>query len=490
MTGSALSPPATAAPHSRPPAHADAAVRPEARAARRSGLLAALLGCVALAALTLLAPSQPTYDPWAWIVWGREVAHLDLSTTYGPSWKPLPVMFTTVFSLFGSAAPALWVLAARAGALLGVLAAFRVGRRLGGTAAGVAAGAALLVAPWYLRNAALANSEGLQVALALLAVDRHLAGRRRAAFGFAVGLGLLRPEAWPFLGLFGLWLVWRARGRPGVRRDAGLVGLGLAALPLLWLAPEQWGSDDLLRAAHRAQQPVSSSPAFSDHPLVSVLDEGVHMLTWPTWAGLALAAGLLVWRRDRALAVLAAGAGAWTLLVAAMTANGYSGNQRYLMVPAAVLIVVAAAAAGRALAPVAAGRRAAAGALVVAALGALFAAPSLGRVDDALRATTYQARLLGALGPLVDRAGGAERLKACGAPFTGPYLVPAVAWQLGVHTSAVALDPHRPAVIFRVHTTSHAAAVPSLRRVDDGPLRTLATAADWRIVAACGRAGR
>src|ERR1700754_4920003 len=68
-----------------------------------------LVGCFALAALSLTLPSVPTYDPWAWIIWGREVAHLDLVTTDGPSWKPLPVLFTTVFSLFGSGAPGLLV---------------------------------------------------------------------------------------------------------------------------------------------------------------------------------------------------------------------------------------------------------------------------------------------------------------------------------------------------------------------------------------------
>jgi hypothetical protein len=34
----------------------------------------------AAAALTLLKPSNPTTDAWAWIVWGREVVHLDLDT--------------------------------------------------------------------------------------------------------------------------------------------------------------------------------------------------------------------------------------------------------------------------------------------------------------------------------------------------------------------------------------------------------------------------
>ena len=47
-----------------------------------------------IAALSLLIPSTPSYDPWAWLVWGREIVHLDLHTTGGPSWKPLPMLFT------------------------------------------------------------------------------------------------------------------------------------------------------------------------------------------------------------------------------------------------------------------------------------------------------------------------------------------------------------------------------------------------------------
>jgi hypothetical protein len=60
-----------------------------------------VVGCLALAGLSLLAPGAPTYDPWSWIIWGREVVHLDLSTAGGPSWKPLPVLFTAPFSLLG-----------------------------------------------------------------------------------------------------------------------------------------------------------------------------------------------------------------------------------------------------------------------------------------------------------------------------------------------------------------------------------------------------
>ena len=46
-----------------------------------------MLGAVALmiGALSLLIPSTPSYDPWAWLVWGREIVHLNLHTTGGPS---------------------------------------------------------------------------------------------------------------------------------------------------------------------------------------------------------------------------------------------------------------------------------------------------------------------------------------------------------------------------------------------------------------------
>ena len=75
---------------------------------------------------------MPSYDPWSWIVWGREVSdpHLSFAVGGGPSWKPLPFLFTTVYGLFGGAAPTLWVITARAGGLLGLVAAYRLGSLL------------------------------------------------------------------------------------------------------------------------------------------------------------------------------------------------------------------------------------------------------------------------------------------------------------------------------------------------------------------------
>jgi hypothetical protein len=435
----------------------------------------ALAGCVGLAALSLIAPSQPTYDPWSWVLWGREILHLDLSTTFGPSWKPLPVALTTVFALFGDAAPDLWVLTARAGALAGVLAAFLLGRRLAGPWAGAVAAVALLAAPWYVRNAALANSEGLQVAFGLAAVERALARRPMPAFWLGLGLAMLRPEAWPFLGLYGLWLLWRDRSR------LVPVAVGLVSLPLLWLVPEQLGSGDWLRAAHRAQQPVSGSPADAANPVVEVVREGWDMLGGGSplrWALLA-ALALVAWRRDRRLVALAGLVAAWTLVVGVMSATGYSGNVRYLIVPAALAIVITAAALlavlPRSVAPAAA--------LVLAVA---FAVPWAGRTGDSLEAARYQARMTEQLPGLVARAGGAGRVTSCGPVTTGAYLVPQVAWALDRHISDITLVPEDPGTTLRVHTTNHAPALPTLSVLAGRPTRTLAFTRDWRIVTTCG----
>lgn len=99
----------------------------------RRPTLVALAACLALAGLSfLLEPFALLPDPWAWVVWGRELAAFDLDTTSGPSWKPLPPLVIAVLSLAGGAAPVLWALVARAGGLLAFVMAWRVARRLAG----------------------------------------------------------------------------------------------------------------------------------------------------------------------------------------------------------------------------------------------------------------------------------------------------------------------------------------------------------------------
>jgi hypothetical protein len=387
--------------------------------------VAVLAGSLALGFLSLLLPSAPTYDPFAWIIWGREIVHLDLNTVDGPSWKPLPVIVTTITAPLGEASPFIWVAVARAGAIAAVITAFLLGRRLAGVVAGAGAAGGLLLMDWHIRNGALGNSEGIMIALVLATVLAHLAGRRGWAFTLAIGAALLRPEAWPFVGLYALWLLYEDRTR------LRWIAAGLASLPVLWLGPELWGSGNAFRASDRAQNPNPNSPAFADHPALEVTKDALALAPTAAVVGAALAIvlALLALRRgggderlpsrDRALTALliTALAAAWIGIVAVMTERGFSGNARYLMVPAALIIV--AGAAGLVWAVVAVWPRAArlpavALAAAGAALVALFAVPDAERLEPALRGIEYQAELYSDLGTLIDDAGGPARLRACG----------------------------------------------------------------------------
>ena len=165
------------------------------------------------------------------------------------------MLFTIPFSLFGNdVAPLLWLWVARAGGLLSLVMAYRVARRLtGGGIPGAIAGfigAAFLATTYnYARDAALGNSEPLLAALALWAFERHLDGRRDHALYLGFAAALLRPEVWPFLGLYGLWLMVR---EPELRVRVVAVGV---LIPLLWFGPEIWGSGRRSAGLHPRQRP-------------------------------------------------------------------------------------------------------------------------------------------------------------------------------------------------------------------------------------------
>jgi MFS family permease len=458
-----------------------------------------IAGCLAVSALTLVFPSTPTYDPWAWILWGREIAQFDLVTEGGPSWKPLPIFFTVPFSLLGDdLAPYLWLWVARAGGLLGCVMAYRIASRLiGGSAsqpaggrhrsvygalAGASAFAALLSSNKYVRDAALGNSEPILAAVVLWAFERHLDGRRDHALYLGVAAALLRPEAWPFLALYGLWL-WINEPRLRVR----LVAFG-ALVPALWILPEWWGAGDPLRAGSRANAPNPGSAAFADRPALELFKRFAQSTVAPVEAGTLVAVGVaaVAWVRRRAqgtILALAALGFSWFALVAVMTERGFAGNQRYLMVTTAVVSILGGVGAVRVLQGVERlGERflGTARAGTVAAATALFAglaiasptiiakADNTGRVQGGIE---HEAYLWHDLKALIDANGGRERLLACGGVFSGPFQTQMVAYELGVHGINVGwkVTPP-PGVAFRTRT------------VPDGPLVTKPTDDRYRLV--------
>ncbi len=413
------------------------ASRPAPIAVSRPGgytILAAV--SLLLAALSLAIHAAPSYDPWAWIIWGREITHVALVTTGGPTWKPLPVIFTTLFAPFGAAAPDLWLVVARAGGImalgLGVVAAVRLARsaapgRAPAVIAGALALAGMLALYQYVSSALQGESEGLLAALVLLAILRFCDGAPRQALLLGFAAALLRPETWPFLGLYGAWL-WR--------RDPGSRGLTVAVFALigaLWFLPELWGSGSLLRGVRWAQNPRQGSPALSSCPFCSeITGSAWPLVTMPFKAGIALALVEVVrhrrWTTPLAFAALLGLA--WILEEAVLTQIGFSGSDRYLIAPAALLVVVGAVgwAWAWALWP-ARWVAAVLGGVVLLTVLAPGRGPHLGAATQTLRAQNAIRRDLPAA---VARAGGAAQLLGCGPIETNPSEAPLAAWTLGV----------------------------------------------------------
>ncbi len=327
-----------------------------------------------LAIASVLWPSTPSYDPWSWLIWGRQILHGSLTIAGGSSWKPLPVIFTTVFALFGSAQPDLWLIVARTGAALTVfmsvkltvrvtwqlVARSRAGLRLheqawGGRAVAIApvvfAGAAALICttftPSFPVNMLLGYSEGVMTAAFLIAVERAWDGHHRQAFVLGIIPCLDRPEVWPVWGLYGLWLMWRDR-------DARRLVIGLAILMLaLWVVPQKLGGGSVSGLArHALKNRSANSAANSSFPF---WDELAHKLQPLVIARLEFAALLLIAftafliaRARRRLggwyaalqaypaAVAASLAGLfgflWWLGISVETEAGFAGNPRYAVV--------------------------------------------------------------------------------------------------------------------------------------------------------------
>jgi hypothetical protein len=417
--------------------------------ARADGVPLLVLGCLALAALAQLLPAAPTYDPWAWISWGREITEWNLDTRTGPSWKPLPVLFTTPFALTGDGtAPELWLVIAQAGGLLAFAFAYRLAARLAGPVAGVIAAAGLLLADEFIRNFARGNSEGLLVGICLWAVERHLDGHRRQAFLLGVAAGLLRPELWPFLLLYGLWLMWSDR-----RTWPLVVGCGVLTL-VLWFVPEYLGSGDAFRAAERAREPNPDSAAFADIPFIETFRRSGSVLMFPLLLGAAIAL-IKAWRdRDQIRLALGAIAAALMIAVAAMTQAGFAGNLRYVALPAALVCVLAGAGWVELVRDFAARRGRSWGSVLGVALVAAatpFVVADVDKLAFDLDVVRAESELYDRLPAIVAKAGGAEALLECGPVYAPPFEVQAVAWAMHVHSNQVGIFASPPGTVLAGH---------------------------------------
>lgn len=382
----------------------------------------ALLLCAAGAALLGLVPATLSYDPWGWMAWGEQAAHLELATGAGLSWKPLPVLVTTPLSLLGDIGPTLWLFGVRFCALLACVLAFGLAARLGGRTAGLIAVAGLLLVPDWMLYVAQGNLEPVLAALGLGAAAAWVEGRRRLAFGSLLLLSLARPEAWPVLGALAVAL-WRSEPRARL-----LAAAGAGAVALLWFAPDWLAAGEPLAAGGVARgSPEAVALQSADHPVLEALRRSLALLLPPLWAGVALLA-LATPRgaRERAAALACL---AWMGSVVVLAGLGYAGLGRFSLPAVAPLGALGAGALVAMLR--AAGslprRVALAGALTLSLVPA--ALPAVGRTDDGWRAASDRARRLDLLVASVERAGGQRLVTRCGRiAVEGPFHT-ALAWR-------------------------------------------------------------
>jgi MFS family permease len=411
----------------------------------RFGPRLAVAAALALAAVSLALPYFPVYDPWAWLIWGRELAGGGLETAAGPSWKPLPVLIDAPLSLLGDAAPKGWLLVARAGwicapLLAGLLAARLAGGRTGRwrwVAATLAAGSVALTGDSFtppLRQFTGGLSEPLLAALALGAIWAALDERRGWTLGLGSAAALLRPECWPFLAL---WAFYATKERPRLRAAAIAAAV---LIPLAWFVPDIVGAGNPLEGGETAR-------AGGVEPLdgLKVLGRTLTAPLAAVWVGLAL----LLWTQrdeegrrnnlDQPLAILLAGAAAWVLLVALMAVAGFAGLPRFLAPATAIVAVLGGVGIARAGAAVGCAHLLSryahqrTGALLAAAL--VFAVAGFAwraaQLPDDLRVVERQTRSLDHLFDLVDKTGPAPLL-ACNDTVKMTQIRPqtALAWKI------------------------------------------------------------
>jgi hypothetical protein len=442
-----------------------------------------IAACLALGGVSLLLPSEPSYDPLAWLIWGRELAHLHLDTTGGPSWKPLPVVFTTLTAPLGELdhglPPALWMALARAGSLLALAFAFRLANRLaGGGVAGALGGTvaalALFLTPDWFQFSAHGSEAPLAVGLMLWAIERHLDGRVAHAVVLGTLVCLIRPELFPFLGLYGLW-AWRSE--PRLRP---LLAGAFVLLPLAWIVPDWIGSGLLLDGGTQARSQPAWSLSLAEHPWLRALERVHNHAGLPVELLAAIAVGVALARRRLAVLALAAAALAEAGLFVAMTQAGFSGNPRYVLPALAVGAVLAGVGAANLAQAVPARAGATARLAGVGASVALLAPAAHGFLDSRVTRLRGEAREVGVrmelhrdLARAVRMAGGPEAVQKLGWATTNRALQTRLAWELGVPMELtetltdyrVVFRSSRDQLVGRVYITGRARYRETLTRV-------------------------
>ncbi len=432
-----------------------------------------------------------TYDPAAWAVWAAELPHRKMGLGSGPSWKPLPVFVTAPFALvswnFGGT---VWLAITRACALGTSVILWRMASRVASadssasssSPAAVAAGATAALIPWlipsWVQFAAGGGSEPVLMALLLAGVEAHLARHYRLALALGVLAGLVRPEVWAFLALYGIWML-----RRDWRRAALPLGLGALIELVGWFGIPSLAGGDPLQATHRAR--VYTNRIV---PVDEFASRVAAELPWPAWALIAIGVGVTIRLRDRLLTTFTAAGLGWLVLVTVMTELGYSGIARYALPALILLAVPAGAAVGWAVGLAGSWQKVGLG-FTALALVLMFATR-----EPLLKQRVDKVEQIGTLGKsavaAMNEVGGPHKLIArCGSLGTGWIYTPVISWRAQISLGNVGRLHTAPTILLLPTKPTTSTAFPGLRdKFQPVPpagattSKVLASNRDWQVV--------
>jgi hypothetical protein len=237
--------------------------------------------------------------------------------------------------------------------------------------------------------------------------------------------------------------------------------LGVAVLAL-WFVPEKIGSGSLFRGASRAREPVAGSPGQAAHPIVATFSNAAGAVDPVFYVGgvIAVVLALVAWRRrcsdseDAAVLVLALVATTYMVTVAILAQAGFTGNERYVSLPAALVCVLGGVGLTE-LVRLAADRFGSfrAPAAVVGLIVFGFSVVPAVALADALASAVRQGRLYDRVDTMIQRAGGPAGVRSCGPIYTGPLQTQLIAWKLHLHVVQVGFHPRPPGTILALAGT-------------------------------------
>jgi hypothetical protein len=307
------------------------------------------------------------------------------------------------------------------------------------------------------------QSDTMIVATCLGAIDCQLSGRHRWAL-FLWWLGSLgRPEVWPFLGLYSVW-AWRSV--PHLRK---LIVGAFLTLPLLWFGIPALTAKSAFIAGQNA---LHSPREVQGNKISGTLDRFFALYPAFIWvvAGLTTAAGALL--RRWTVVLIGAGVALWVIVECAFALHGWPAVPRYLFEAAGASAVLVGIAMGLILTELPALVRrwrgsvspalatALAGLLVAGFVAALVPAGrtqvNVERAD--LVHEHHRTAQVNRLKTVLNVAGGAKGLFACGHPDITQGWQSILAWELKQTVGAMWFSPgaqrryHFPYVVFlQVH---------------------------------------